>query len=106
MEVVRKGGAKFASCEFYWVKGRVDLMDENKKELANMQTESAYTKAIKIYWAPRGGSYYVTFNKPLFDQPRDRRYGYEAGPLPNPLLIAHMSPFSAFRITATGDGRR
>lgn len=72
MPVERKGGEKFATCEFYFLKGRVDLMDENKTELANMQTESAYTKAIKIYWAPRGGSYYVTFNKPLFDKPYDK----------------------------------
>jgi hypothetical protein len=72
MPVERKGGEKFATCEFYWLKGRVDLMDDNKKELANLQTESAYTKAIKIYWAPRGGSYYVTFNKPLSDKPYDK----------------------------------
>jgi hypothetical protein len=72
MQVDRKGGEKFGTCEFYFLKGRVDLMDDNKKELANMQTESAYTKAIKIYWAARGGSYYVTINKPLFDKPRDK----------------------------------
>jgi hypothetical protein len=72
MPVERKGGVKFGTCEFYFLKGRVDLMDDKKKELANMQTESAYTKAIKIYWAPRGGSYYITFNKPLYDNPHDK----------------------------------
>lgn len=72
MPVERKGGEKFGTCEFYFLKGRVDLMDDNKKELANMQTESAYTKAIKIYWAARGGSFYITFNKPLYDKPHDK----------------------------------
>ena len=72
MPIERKGGVKFATCEFYFLKGRVDLMDDKKTELANMQTESAYTKAIKIYWAPRGGSYYVTFNKPLIEKPFDK----------------------------------
>jgi hypothetical protein len=72
MDVFRKKSEKFATCQFYFLKGRVDLVDEAGKELANMRTESAYTKAIKIYWAPRGGSYYVTFNKPLLDRPQDK----------------------------------
>jgi hypothetical protein len=72
MDILRKKQEKFATCQFYFLKGRVDLVDDKGKELANMMTESAYTKAIKIYWAPRGGSYYVTFNKPLVDKPHEK----------------------------------
>jgi hypothetical protein len=63
---------KFAQMQAQWMKGKCVYSTPDGKKLAETMSQAVYEQRIVLKWAPRGGSFYITFTKLAEKKPRHK----------------------------------
>jgi hypothetical protein len=56
-------GKKIAKMKAMWMQGKCVYSTPDDKKLAETMSQAVYEQRIVLRWAPRGGSFYITFTK-------------------------------------------
>jgi hypothetical protein len=63
---------KVAKMQAQWMKGKCVYSTPDGKKLAETMSQAVYEQRIVLKWAPRGGSFYITFTKLAEKKPRHK----------------------------------
>jgi hypothetical protein len=61
---------KVGKMQAQWLKGKCVYSTPDGKKLAETMSETVYEQRIVLKWAPRGGSFYITFSQLAEKKPR------------------------------------
>jgi hypothetical protein len=65
-------GKKIAKMKAAWMQGKCVYSTPDDKKLAETMSQAVYEQRIVLRWAPRGGSFYITFTKLAEKKPRHK----------------------------------
>jgi hypothetical protein len=63
---------KIAKMKAAWMQGKCVYSTPDDKKLAETMSQAVYEQRIVLKWAPRGGSFYITFTKLAEKKPRHK----------------------------------